>query len=602
MEHSRLEMTEDEWSIVAKHSSLEMMGVVSQLCKCAKSGADIEYKKRAKRLGKQLGLRGCQNQVVEEVILRRRSIYLAGKAGAGKSFTIKKVIEHLFRKGVGVLLTAPTGCAADRVSISKVHLNAATIHSTFNIKSMKRQFAVNEHFIDATTLNPDDEARFGDEFENANKPGHFPTAVLTPRHKKLLRLLDVLVIDEISMVTPDLLEVLDFTLRWVKGRPKTQFGGCQLLFSGDFSQLTGIKVRTNRPDSAEFCFQTRQWKCLKAVVLDEVIRTKNAKHVHFLDRARDANVTFEDCDGIYQLSCRDDSDAPVSIFPRNSDCERVNTERFRALAGRESVFLARPEYVMVSTDPVTIWPMEVASKRMSRPLATFEMPFADPVRLKVGCRVRATKNVYASHKADEDGPDSETDDDELDEEGRSVHSRAPTESDLVSASVDRFNVNPRSMYAIHRPRRVVTAGSLGTVTRIASETVHVRWDEDSSGKSRIVPRAYKRKLQHFKYDDEHPVYTVSSFLPLAHGYAFTVHKAQGASINTRVDIDPCSWPKCYGSAYTALSRATNIANVRFIRRPYPTHFETHPAALAYNKQLYASPNPHSKKRKRGETV
>lgn len=138
----------------------------------------------------------------------RNSVFLTGKAGTGKSTFLRYIIANIKKKSV---VLAPTGIAA-------VNVGGQTMHSFFKLPFKP--------------LLPDDP--------------DFATKVLRKRMKysstfvKLLRNLDLIVIDEVSMVRADIIDFMDKVLRVYTGNMRLPFGGKQMLFVGDVFQLEPV--------------------------------------------------------------------------------------------------------------------------------------------------------------------------------------------------------------------------------------------------------------------------------------------------------------------------------------------------------------------------
>ena len=130
------------------------------------------------------------------------NIFLTGKAGTGKTTFLKRLREKSPKR---MIVVAPTGVAA-------INAEGVTIHSFF-------QLPLSPYLPDSR--NSADKYRFGKEKKN------------------IIKSLDLLVIDEISMVRADLLDAIDSVLRRYKDRSKP-FGGVQLLMIGDLQQLSPV--------------------------------------------------------------------------------------------------------------------------------------------------------------------------------------------------------------------------------------------------------------------------------------------------------------------------------------------------------------------------
>ena len=133
------------------------------------------------------------------------SIFLTGKAGTGKTTFLRALKEHSNKRNV---IVAPTGVAA-------MNAGGMTIHSFFQLP-----------------LSP--------FVPNANIKNRFD---YSKEKRKIMRTLDLLIIDEISMVRADLLDAIDSVLRRFR-EPNKPFGGVQLLMIGDLQQLTPVVTPT----------------------------------------------------------------------------------------------------------------------------------------------------------------------------------------------------------------------------------------------------------------------------------------------------------------------------------------------------------------------
>ncbi len=155
---------------------------------------------------------------VQLVNQSNRNIFLTGKAGTGKTTFLKYIRENCPKQ---MAVVAPTGVAA-------INAGGVTIHSFFQLPLSP--------FIPETR---------GTGFQTAdqeisNKHSLLSRLRLNSEKKKLLQQLELLVIDEISMVRCDTLDAIDTVLRHIRYRPSEPFGGVQLLFIGDLLQLPPV--------------------------------------------------------------------------------------------------------------------------------------------------------------------------------------------------------------------------------------------------------------------------------------------------------------------------------------------------------------------------
>ena len=145
-----------------------------------------------------------------------RHIFLTGKAGTGKTTFLKYIVEHTYKNTV---IAAPTGIAAINAGGVTLHSLLQLPFGTFIPENISLSSSDSRINTPETLFR---EARF-----NANK-------------RKLLQELELLIIDEVSMLRADLLDCIDHSLRHLRKRRHEPFGGLQILFIGDLMQLPPV--------------------------------------------------------------------------------------------------------------------------------------------------------------------------------------------------------------------------------------------------------------------------------------------------------------------------------------------------------------------------
>jgi nucleoside-triphosphatase THEP1 len=147
-----------------------------------------------------------------------KHLFLTGKAGTGKTTFLKYIKEHSFKK---MAVVAPTGVAA-------INAGGVTIHSLFQVPpGIYLPSQGSPHNFD------------GRIYSNHTL---FKQMRMSAVKKELLRELDLLIIDEVSMVRADLLDAIDTVLRHIRRQPLIPFGGVQLLYIGDLFQLPPVAI------------------------------------------------------------------------------------------------------------------------------------------------------------------------------------------------------------------------------------------------------------------------------------------------------------------------------------------------------------------------
>ncbi len=155
-----------------------------------------------------------------------RSVFLTGKAGTGKTTFLKYIRQSTIKQ---TAIVAPTGVAA-------INAGGVTIHSFFQLPfSPFIPFAGRDAFGQSTRATGQ-----GDNPSSIDKHALLGRIKLTTERRKVLQQLELLVIDEISMVRCDVLDAIDTVLRHFRNRYYEPFGGVQLLFIGDMFQLPPV--------------------------------------------------------------------------------------------------------------------------------------------------------------------------------------------------------------------------------------------------------------------------------------------------------------------------------------------------------------------------
>jgi nucleoside-triphosphatase THEP1 len=148
----------------------------------------------------------------------KRHIFLTGKAGTGKTTFLRNIIKETHKRAV---IVAPTGIAA-------INAGGVTIHSLFQLP-----FGA---FVAQSNLAANDLA-----LANVNTPTTLlKNLQMFETKRKLLREIELLIIDEVSMLRADLLDAIDTVLKHVRRNSKESFGGVQVLFIGDLLQLPPV--------------------------------------------------------------------------------------------------------------------------------------------------------------------------------------------------------------------------------------------------------------------------------------------------------------------------------------------------------------------------
>jgi len=237
----------------------------------------------------------------------KECLFITGKAGTGKSTLLKYFKANT---GKSIIVLAPTGVAA-------VNVGGQTIHSFFRLPPKIIQKEVIKRLRDRSL------------FEN----------------------LEMIIIDEVSMVRADLMDGIDYALRLNRGKMKTPFGGIQMVFFGDLFQLSPVvesearKLLEERYTSPYFFSAKVFDDCnIKAIELSTIYRQKDSLFMELLNRVRNKEHTKEDLDTLNKNVQKDivssRKDATVILTTTNSLASAINQDRLDELPGREIVYRA----------------------------------------------------------------------------------------------------------------------------------------------------------------------------------------------------------------------------------------------------------------------
>lgn len=253
----------------------------------------------------------------------RRNVFLTGEAGTGKTTFLRNFLKNTEKKCVVV---APTGVAA-------INAGGSTIHSMFGLPT--RMFLPTVETVDPNV---------SQNIPMLQSHFHYPRPKLD-----IFKNLDLLIIDEISMVRCDLFDAIDESLRFSR-RSNQAFGGVQILMIGDLFQLPPV-VRPFEKElldvyyKSEFFFDSRVYDELGVLQLklNKVYRQSDKSFVGLLNNIRNATLEqgdFETLQERYQPDFEPDEDGFVTLCSHNATADTINKTKLENLQAEEYRFNA----------------------------------------------------------------------------------------------------------------------------------------------------------------------------------------------------------------------------------------------------------------------
>lgn len=403
-------------------------------------------------------------------------VYIAGKAGVGKTFLINLIRESISARRKMVVI-APTGVAA-------LNIQGQTIHSFFRL------------------------------------PARMLTSRELPTHKKgPVSAVELIIIDEISMVRSDMLDNIDTILRRSRNRSKP-FGGVQMVFVGDCYQLSPV-VSNDQAEvfyklyESPWFFDAKVFRMHKmfCVELTHIYRQTDKRFIKALHNIRTNTDVLKTAGAINSLcyGTNDIDDERITLCTTNNDADTINMMKLNDIDSPEV-----PYEGMVTGD---------------FGLIGGNLPVQKFLMLKVGARVMLKKNM------------------------------------------------PETTGAVN--------GALGTILNLHSSQIKVELDSGS------IITVEENVWTNHKYDTKtidgqteivsEPVGTYTQF-PLILGYAITVHKCQGLTLDkVRLSLGRIF---ASGQLYVALSRCRTLEGISLTRRLRAEDVELDPRVVAFYRDTF----------------
>lgn len=254
-------------------------------------------------------------------------IYLTGKAGTGKTTFLKYIRENCHKK---LAVAAPTGVAA-------INAGGVTLHSLFQLP------------LGGFLPEPNQQGNEYTEF--FDKQSLLQHLRLNKSKRQLLQELELLIIDEVSMLRADLLDAVDTILKSVRRRGQRPFGGVQVLFIGDLFQLPPV-IKNHEWQTLSKFYQSPSFFNAKALEsstpvyleLKNIYRQSDENFIRVLNNVRNDQMSADDLELLnryYKPEFKPEKEGEfITLTTHNQKADVINSQHLNQLSGKEYVYPA----------------------------------------------------------------------------------------------------------------------------------------------------------------------------------------------------------------------------------------------------------------------
>jgi len=319
------------------------------------------------------GVRGCpptyEQKLAFDKYINKENIFITGPGGTGKTHLIKDIVDHAKENGRAYRVCALTGCAAVLLMCG-----AITLHAFAGIGLASGTI---DQVVDKVIKN---------------------------RHKRPnWNKIDLLIVDEVSMLSLKILMILDIIARKIKKKPDVPFGGIQLVFSGDFYQLPPVGDEDD-PESMQFCFETPLWNEIfppeNQIQFKTIFRQSDPIYVKILNNMRIGKITRATIDLLTKCTQKTytEDTRPTILLPRRRDADIINFKELHKLdAATENTY--KTAQVLEEDLPLTAQQIQNLAlftdkeKQVEIQYLTDNIMAEKEIRLRVGTVVMCVANL-----------------------------------------------------------------------------------------------------------------------------------------------------------------------------------------------------------------
>lgn len=306
-----------------------------------------------------------EQQIAFDKYVAGENIFITGPGGAGKTALIKKIYQHATQYEKRIQVCALTGCAAVLLDC-----RAKTIHSWGGI-------GIGSGPIQASV-------------EKVSKSRY---------KKRNWKEIDVLIIDEVSMMSCKLFDTLNVIGKTVR-KSSLPFGGIQIIFSGDFYQLPPVG-NMDEPETCQFCFESEFWLSIfpheNCIQLVKIFRQTDMQYINILNQIRTGKIKRSSVDLLQTYVNREslEKTQPTKLYPTRHQADFVNSSELSKLTTEEKRFKVKHLTDLPIVDKNKPPKHSFTKQDIDSELANIQkgMMCEDMVVLKIGSHVMCVVNL-----------------------------------------------------------------------------------------------------------------------------------------------------------------------------------------------------------------
>ena len=308
-----------------------------------------------------------EQQIAYNKYIEGKNIFITGPGGTGKTALIRHLQKDASNKDRNIQVCAMTGCAA-----VLLECKAKTIHSWAGIG-----------------------------LGNGTTESIISKIIKSRYSRDKWKKTDMLIIDEVSMMSQKIFDLLDAVGKSVRKNMKP-FGGIQVIFSGDFYQLPPVGKKDD-PDTVKFCFESPLWfqtfNLKEHVIMQKIFRQSDPLYQKILNQIREGVLKRSSNEMLLQMVNKkipvDCAILPTKLFPTRNKVDNINIHEMNSLEGDELEYKLKYHVDLDITDKEKLIRVGYTKEQIQTELLHLQgnLRCDETVTLKIGAQVMCIVNI-----------------------------------------------------------------------------------------------------------------------------------------------------------------------------------------------------------------